>query len=1212
MKETRKRGFSIKPEGLTLIEKTMKEKGYSRQQLADAVAELEGYLSIDTINRLLRGEKTQRKTIEAIAKALDLKPTDLVEPSEWYPASSTSEPEKSAASEIDIDWREVCCAMLEKQQESQRLRRKATEMGFEVNVHVPLGLVERKQQQRRDGNIEPNQLYQLDREVIAKTYQHDEFLTEVIGQRQTRKNKNIAIVGEPGAGKTTLLGAIASFIQSNTEDLPICITLASLQERTLEDYLLKTWLPEALGLANSEVVLTPAIENELIKQFRKGGVWLLLDGVDEMGADSPVQALATIQKQLTDWLGQARIVLTCRLNVWDASINNTLTGFDTYKTQEFTQEQVDQFIQDWFTCAEDVQRGKQLQANIKETARERICDLVKHPLRLALLCQTFYLDKQAELPETKALLYERFTRYFYEWKQSIHPEDLINRNELKDELHQALGKLAQADINNTARFRLSQSLVCQTMGEQLFKLACDLGWLNLVERDAKTDESVYAFFHPTFQEYFAALAVDDWDYFLPREHDNHNPKAVRDTYRIFEPQWKEVILLWLGRKDVAEEQKETFIKALIEYKDGCGSENFYGYQAYLLAATGIAEFKKCSLADKIVKQIVNWTFSSFNWKEPQEQTLSLIAKVTKEILPRSERNVLIKQLLNLINILCANQDNKSLEIALEILGKVGTASSDVKNALFDFIHSEDKISNRIKAVESLIEIKADVSEVAEELNNLLHFRVDESERWSFLEMLNEILNANQEAILQFSIDESERLRLLNEQNNFINSLKKQCDVEPLPYRLKSVDRVRLAAVLLKIAPDNKEAIKALKEIFDNEYSTAELRLQAAEHLNVSYLEDNKEFLIRSLYDKDIDIAFKAATILKKNSLDYTIELLGNTLWFNNDEQACSNAAYILIKIDPGNLEAIDTFTKLLESSNDSIAENAARCLIMAASDLLTIDPNNKQAIDTLTKLLNFDEIDIRFDAANELITVDPDNKQALDTLNNLLQNSQGEYIPYFVLRAIRKRKIQLDNLFSVVADLINCLQLPPDLNDSSLSYIIERYWACCIIWHCAQNMTYPDFYRAWHGEASLIQSLENLFTNIASQLQPTDKTYPIVINAQALEGEIETSAIAQALSNRIYRFVFPDDSEIPPEVSNAYQLERSLLQLKKQLQTPNLAVILDKCEPNQALITFCRKLTDVLHIAWITNQPLEPPLKGFPREQANLLSAVQSWIDEIG
>jgi hypothetical protein len=113
--------------------------------------------------------------------------------------------------------------------------------------------------------------------------------------------------------------------------------------------------------------------------------------------------------------------------------------------------------------------------------------------------------------------------------------------------------------------------------------------------------------------------------------------------------------------------------------------------------------------------------------------------------------------------------------------------------------------------------------------------------------------------------------------------------------------------------------------------------------------------------------------------------------------------------------------------------------------------------------------------------------------------------------------------------------------------------------------------------------------------------FPIAINAQSLEGETDASAIAQALCNRIYRAAFPHEEEIPPEVSNAYQVERLIPQIKKRLQKQNLALILDKCEPNQSQVTFCRKLTDVVHIAWITNQPLEAPMKGFLPEQANCL-----------
>lgn len=146
------------------------------------------------------------------------------------------------------------------------------------------------------------------------------------------------------------------------------------------------------------------------------------------------------------------------------------------------------------------------------------------------------------------------------------------------------------------------------MGASQFELACRLGWLNLVARDAETGAGIYACYHPTFQEYFAALAVEDWHFLL--NHIPKNPQHPHARYRIFEKQWKEVILLGLGREEVGKEEKEGFIEALVKFKDGCN--NFYGYRAYFLAAAGIVEFKDCSLADEIVWQIIKWEFAYFN------------------------------------------------------------------------------------------------------------------------------------------------------------------------------------------------------------------------------------------------------------------------------------------------------------------------------------------------------------------------------------------------------------------------------------------------------------------------------------------------------------------------------------------------------------------------------------------------------------------------
>jgi hypothetical protein len=62
-------------------------------------------------------------------------------------------------------------------------------------------------------------------------------------------------------------------------------------------------------------------------------------------------------------------------------------------------------------------------------------------------------------------------------------------------------------------------------------------------------------------------------------------------------------------------------------------------------------------------------------------------------------------------------------------------------------------------------------------------------------------------------------------------------------------------------------------------------------------------------------------------------------------------------------------------------------------------------------------------------------------------------------------------------------------------------------------------------------------------------------------------------------------------------------------------LILHGCEPNEYLLNFCYSLADEdigLYIGLITSQPIEQSLKGFLPNQDNLLSAIQSWITEIG
>lgn len=443
--------------------------------------------------------------------------------------------QKHDANKVDIsEWRSICHAMLIEWTwlTTNPLTRKDGR-AFELDqIYVPSMIVERKRRSTCGGNISPeqgSQLYEPTESAVARRFQHDEFFEQVLRQGQSQKSTErlrIAIIGEPGSGKTTLLQKIGGWVFNGTEsDVAIWISLADLQGKNLEEYLLQHWLKAAMRV----VRVTPDMENALAGLFNSGRVWLLLDGVDEMAVES-VNALMAIANQLTGWVAQARVLLTCGLNVWDAG-KNPLEGFDTYCNLHFSYgdaqppDMVEQFIHHWFSDTPEL--GNQLRAELDLSGRERLKDMVKNPLRLALLCRTWQ-RWQGRLPDTQAALYQQFVEAFYEWKQDSFPTNFATRRELNE----ALGQLAlRAIAQEKNKFRLRHRLICDVLGgpdAPLFQLALRLGWLNQVGVAAENpDEPVYAFFHPTFQESLAAKALIDLLAALSLGNiDSGNPTAI--------------------------------------------------------------------------------------------------------------------------------------------------------------------------------------------------------------------------------------------------------------------------------------------------------------------------------------------------------------------------------------------------------------------------------------------------------------------------------------------------------------------------------------------------------------------------------------------------------------------------------------------------------------------------------------------------------------
>ncbi|MFG6105899.1 NACHT domain-containing protein [Leptothoe sp. EHU-05/26/07-4] len=388
-------------------------------------------------------------------------------------------------------------------------------------------------------------------QALEQQYRKTRFRSS-IGRRNSNEKRSgidvanekqyLMVLGAPGAGKSTFLRklgleALRTFhhghVAYHHRKIPVLLELKRFETDNIDIEMLISEEFRHCGF--------PA-PNEFVQQaLRQGKLLILLDGLDEVPTANLDNVICTIQN-FVDRYDQNRFIGSCRT----AAYHGGFTRFSDVGMADFDNEQIEQFIKNWFSSAQDAERGTSQRCweTLQEEKNRAAKELAHTPLLLTFLCLVY--DRSQRFPANRSSLYQRALRILLEeWAA----EKRINRDEIYEglsiELEEGLlSEIAFAGFESNRLFFSRRELTAQIKdflasnlnvpkildGEAVLQ-AIEVQQGILVERA----EDAYSFSHLTLQEYLTAQCLAD----------NHHWDSVIAAHAT-DRRWREVLLLTPG------------------------------------------------------------------------------------------------------------------------------------------------------------------------------------------------------------------------------------------------------------------------------------------------------------------------------------------------------------------------------------------------------------------------------------------------------------------------------------------------------------------------------------------------------------------------------------------------------------------------------------------------------------------------------------------
>lgn len=359
------------------------------------------------------------------------------------------------------------------------------------------------------------------------------------GIKIANEKQYLMVLGGPGAGKSTFLRkmgmeALKGKKGEFTHDcIPVFIELKRFtsSEMNIEKYIINEF----------NICSFPVPEKFTAKALEQGKLLILLDGLDEVPSQNLTETINQIQN-FVDKYGQNRFIASCRI----AAYRHNFRRFSDVAMADFDDEQIQQFINNWFQGKDDkqAQTSNKCWELLQKPENEAAKELAHTPLLLTFLCLVY--DRSQNFPNNRSMLYKKALRILLEEWAS---EKRILQDEIYQGLHTELEELLLSEIAY-AGFKSNRLFFSQREIVEQIKtfLASNLNAPQHLDGEAvlnaiaiqqgilvKRAEDVFSFSHLTLQEYLTAQYIDDYRLV---------EKLV--TEHLTDQRWKEVFLLVAG------------------------------------------------------------------------------------------------------------------------------------------------------------------------------------------------------------------------------------------------------------------------------------------------------------------------------------------------------------------------------------------------------------------------------------------------------------------------------------------------------------------------------------------------------------------------------------------------------------------------------------------------------------------------------------------